>query len=284
MSHTRRADLSLPWSQRVIIFLKRARSGTRREMSTVGGCHCLISHVLGLPRMTFWGLWLLACLYPSCTESKPKKEGDVTEELRERMVSSQIVARGVKDPRVLRAMRTVPRHLFVPEGIRDHAYDDSALPIGYGQTISQPYVVAAMTEALEVEPGMKVLEIGTGSGYQAAILAEMGAKVFSMEIVPELARSARSLLERLGYHVTVIEGDGYKGLPAEAPFDRIIVTAAPPEVPEALKEQLKVGGIMVVPVGEYAQDLVVLKKTPSGFVRTYLFPVRFVPMVHPREE
>lgn len=204
--------------------------------------------------------------------------------LREAMVETQIAARGVRDPDVLRAMKKVPRHLFVPEDIRDHAYEDRALPVGYGQTISQPYVVAAMTEALQARPGMKVLEIGTGTGYQAAILAEMGLKVFTIEIIPELARSARERLEKLGYRgITVIEGDGYKGYPQEAPFDRIIVTAAPPEVPQALKEQLAVGGRLVIPVGEYDQDLIVLEKKPDGFVSSYLFPVRFVPMVRGRE-
>jgi len=204
----------------------------------------------------------------------------VYDRLREGMVVTQIIARDVRDPEVLRAMRAVPRHLFVPEEIRERAYEDHALPIGRGQTISQPYVVAAMTEALRVEKGMKVLEIGTGSGYQAAVLAELGARVFSIEIIPELARSARATLEKLGYtSVKVIEGDGYRGLPEEAPFDRIIVTAAPPDVPQALKDQLAVGGRIVIPVGSPEQDLIVLEKTEAGFTRTYLFPVRFVPMV-----
>ncbi len=204
----------------------------------------------------------------------------VYQRLREAMVVSQIIARGVRDPEVLRAMRAVPRHLFVPDGMRDHAHEDRALPVGYGQTISQPYVVAAMTEALRGERGMKVLEVGTGTGYQAAVLAELGLRVWSIEIIPELARSARERLRALGYpSVTVIEGDGYAGWPPEAPYDRIIVTAAPPDVPQALKDQLAVGGRMVLPVGDLDQDLVVLQKTPDGFVRSVLFPVRFVPMV-----
>ncbi len=203
------------------------------------------------------------------------------ERLREAMVTSQILARDVRDPEVLRAMRAVPRHLFVPEEMRDHAYEDRALPVGHGQTISQPYVVAAMSEALRAERGMKVLEVGTGTGYQAAVLAEMGLRVWSIEIIPELARSARERLRALGYpSVTVIEGDGYAGWPPEAPYDRIIVTAAPPDVPQALKDQLAVGGRMVLPVGDLDQDLVVLQKTPEGFTRSVLFPVRFVPMVH----
>lgn len=205
----------------------------------------------------------------------------VDERLREEMVLRQIIARDVRDPEVLRAMRTVPRHEFVPEGIRDQAYEDRALPVGHGQTISQPYVVAAMTEALRSERGMKVLEVGTGTGYQAAVLAEMGLRVFSIEIIPELARSARERLHHLGYDgVTVIEGDGYAGWPPEAPYDRIVVTAAPPDVPQTLMDQLAVGGRMVLPVGGLDQDLIVLQKTDNGFIRSVLFPVRFVPMVH----
>lgn len=225
-----------------------------------------------------------SCASFKCSAGGQAKEDGVYHRLREAMVETQIAARGVRDPEVLRAMKKVPRHLFVPEDIRDHAYEDRALPVGYGQTISQPYVVAAMTEALQARPGMKVLEIGTGTGYQAAILAEMGLKVFTIEIIPELAKSARERLEKLGYRgITVIEGDGYKGYPQEAPFDRIIVTAAPPEVPQALKEQLAVGGRLVIPVGEFDQDLIVLEKKPDGFVSSYLFPVRFVPMVRGRE-
>lgn len=244
--------------------------------------------------------WLAACSTPTCGAGGFASDGgrvgpgqaagpgrvgheeaDVYERMREAMVVSQIIARDVRDREVLRAMRAVPRHLFVPEGMRDHAYEDRALPIGYHQTISQPYVVAAMTEALRGERGMKVLEIGTGSGYQAAILAELGLRVWSIEIVPELARSARERLRRLGYaSVTVIEGDGYAGWPPEAPYDRIIVTAAPPDVPQALRDQLAVGGRMVLPVGDLDQDLIVLEKTADGFVRSVLFPVRFVPMVH----
>lgn len=219
-----------------------------------------------------------------CQKPKVAQEGTVFESLRKKMVQEQIIARGVRDPEVLRAMLKVERHKFVPPEEENSAYEDRALPIGYHQTISQPYVVAAMTEALEVQRGMKVLEIGTGSGYQAAILAEMGATVFSIEIVKELADEARERLKRLGYdNVTVIHGDGYKGLKEEAPFDRIIVTAAPPDVPQALVDQLKVGGIMVLPVGEIVQDLIVIKKKDTGIERNYLFPVRFVPMVRSKD-
>lgn len=226
-------------------------------------------------------LWATACAGSDCTPRPANVEDRVLDSLREKMVTTQIEARGVRDSRVLTAMRKCQRHRFVPDSALDHAYEDRALSIGLGQTISQPYVVAAMSEALRLESGMKVLEIGTGSGYQAAVLAEMGATVKSMEIVPELARRSRELLRKLGYDkVEVIEGDGYKGLPDEAPFDRVIITAAPPDVPAAPLEQLADGGLMVLPVGRYQQDLVVLEKTSAGVIRRSLFPVRFVPMVH----
>lgn len=199
---------------------------------------------------------------------------------REEMVARQIEARGIRDPRVLEAMRRVPRHRFVPDDEAEYAYEDRPLPIGSGQTISQPYIVAAMTEAAGIGPGESVLEIGTGSGYQAAVLAELGARVHSIEIVPELAKRARKTLESEGYgRVVVIEGNGWLGLPDKAPFDRILVTAAPDRVPEALVEQLRVGGRMVLPVGENDQWLRVLEKTPDGVRERELFPVRFVPMV-----
>ncbi len=166
------------------------------------------------------------------------------------MVEKTIVARGVKNPDVLRAMRTVPRHLFVPEQYRDQAYADHPLPIGYGQTISQPYIVAWMTELLELKPGDKVLEIGTGSGYQAAVLAALGyVEVYSIEIIPELATQAAERLRRLGYRVHVRQGDGYYGWPEAAPFDAIIVTAAPDHLPQPLVQQLKDGGRLVIPIG-----------------------------------
>jgi len=209
---------------------------------------------------------------------------DWAEAARARMVNEQIAARGVRSAQVLNAMRKVPRHLFVPPALERRAYDDSPLPIGSGQTISQPYIVGSMTELLAASPGMKVLEIGTGSGYQAAILAETGARVWSIEIVPGLAAQARMLLERLGYRlVTLRTGDGYAGWKEEAPFDRIIVTAAPPEIPAALVEQLKPGGRMVVPVGREYQELMVLEKAMDGRVRKRIeYPVMFVPMVKGR--
>ena len=205
------------------------------------------------------------------------------QENREAMVREQIAARGVRDRRTLEAMRTVPRHLFVPETWRRYAYADTPLPIGHGQTISQPYIVAFMTEALELKPADKVLEIGTGSGYQAAVLARMCSQVYSVEIVAPLASEAALRLNQLGYagiHLRI--GDGYRGWPEGAPFDGIIVTAAPDQIPKVLLEQLAVGGRMVVPVGSGDQVLVRIRRTKEGFKRENLLPVRFVPMV--REE
>ena len=194
------------------------------------------------------------------------------------MVTEQIESRGVRDPRVLAAMRKVPRHEFVPEEQRPHAYEDHPLPIGHDQTISQPFIVAAMTELAQVGPGTRVLEIGTGSGYQAAVLAELGAEVFSIEIVEPLARSAAATLDRLGYRVTVRAGDGYQGWPDRAPFDVILVTAAPPRIPEPLQQQLVDGGRLVIPVGDRYQELVVLTRRGNQLDRRSVFPVRFVPM------
>jgi protein-L-isoaspartate(D-aspartate) O-methyltransferase len=202
---------------------------------------------------------------------------------RERMVRDQIEARGISRPEVLRAIRSIPRHLFVTELLREQAYQDRALPIGYGQTISQPYIVALMTELLEPSKHQKVLEIGTGSGYQAAVLAALAGRVFTIEIVPELAESATALLKSLGLrNVTVRCGDGYQGWTEEAPFDRIILTAAPPEIPQALLGQLRPGGKLVAPVGTspLVQSLVVVHKLADGSVKkTSVIPVSFVPMV-----
>ncbi len=195
------------------------------------------------------------------------------------MVDEQIAARGVQDPRVLEAMRETPRHLFVPESLRAYAYEDRPLPIGHRQTISQPYIVAFMTELLRPEPDDVVLEIGTGSGYQAAVLSSLVKTVVSIEILPELADQAKVQLAAAGRNnVQVIIGDGYRGLPGRAPFEGIIVTAAPPEVPAALVEQLAVGGRLVIPVGEGIQELLVIERTSSGVTRRSVLPVRFVPM------
>ena len=199
---------------------------------------------------------------------------------RQRMVDQQLKPRGIKDERVLAAMAKVPREGFVPANERADAYEDGPLPIGYDQTISQPYIVAFMTEQLRPKPGDRVLEIGSGSGYQAAILAELVAEVYTVEIVEPLAKTAEAALQRLGYkNVHLKVGDGYKGWPEEAPFDAIIVTCAPDQVPQPLVDQLKDGGRMVVPVGErFAQQLYLLEKQNGQLKESVTLPVRFVPM------
>jgi protein-L-isoaspartate(D-aspartate) O-methyltransferase len=195
------------------------------------------------------------------------------------MVREQIVSRGITDVRVLDALRRVPRHRFVPSDQAAHAHTDGPLAIGSGQTVSQPYIVALMTELIRPHPGQKVLEIGTGSGYQAAVLAACGCRVFSIEILPELGRAAAALLRELGYDgVSVRIGDGFDGWPEEAPFDAILVTAAPDEIPRPLLDQLAVGGRLVIPVGRGSQSLVRVTRTPEGWRREEVLPVRFVPM------
>ncbi|MBI1752698.1 MAG: protein-L-isoaspartate(D-aspartate) O-methyltransferase [Acidobacteria bacterium] len=209
-------------------------------------------------------------------------ETQATVAARARMVREQIAARGVKDPRVLEAMGRVPRHEFLPPGRRFQAYEDGPVSIGEGQTMSQPYVVAFMSAALELKPADQVLEIGTGSGYQAAVLAELASQVFTIETVEALAWRAETDLKRLGYgRVKVRVGDGYQGWPEAAPFDAVIVTCAPEQVPEALVKQLKVGGRMIIPVGPQngAQKLLLLRKHKAGLETKVVMPVRFVPMV-----
>ncbi|NOY40038.1 MAG: protein-L-isoaspartate(D-aspartate) O-methyltransferase [Nitrospirae bacterium] len=203
------------------------------------------------------------------------------EELRRLMVETQLIPRGIKDQRVLKAMLKVPRHLFVDEPIQYKAYDDMALPIGDGQTISQPYMVAVMTELLELKGNERVLEVGTGSGYQAAILAELAAEVFSIERMERLALRARERLRKLGYdNVHIITGDGTAGLPEKAPFDRIIITAGTPQVPDPLKEQLADNGILVAPVGaRFSQQLIILRKEKGKITEEYHTPCVFVPLV-----
>src|SRR5262245_4719938 len=233
--------------------------------------------------MRVFGMGLVACL-AACSAPAGERVEPVPVEARrtarEEMVAKQIVARGVTDPAVVRAMRVVPRHEFVPDAVRAQAYADEPLPIGHRQTISQPYIVALMTELAAVRPGDRVLEVGTGSGYQAAVLAELGAQVYSIEIVEPLARGAAATLRRLGYdRVRVRHGDGYRGWPDAAPFAAIVVTAAPPEVPPALVAQLAPGGRLVIPVGTAEQELRVLVKTSAGIETRTVVPVQFVPMV-----
>jgi protein-L-isoaspartate(D-aspartate) O-methyltransferase len=232
----------------------------------------------------FWIAVILVGCGRTTTERTPAPT-DPWAQARERMVADTIEARGVADPRVLAAMRKVPRHEFVSEAMKSRAYSDSPLPIEHDQTISQPYIVALMTELAQVGPDDRVLEVGTGSGYQAAVLAEMTSKpIVSIEIVEPLATSARATLERLGYgsKVKVIAGDGYRGWPEAAPFDAILVTAAPEQVPAPLIEQLAVGGRLVIPVGDSGnQELRVLVRTkegPEGIDEQTVLPVRFVPM------
>ena len=233
---------------------------------------------------------LAICAFFGCGGSTMAEEGQVimlrkqakddngTAE-RESMVRTQIERRGVKDQRVLKAMRKVPRHLFVPSDRRDAAYGDFPLPIGHGQTISQPYIVALMTELLHLQPDSKVLEIGTGSGSQAAVLAELAGGVYSIEIVEPLCEKSRKLLAELGYTNTEIKcGDGYYGWPEAAPFDGIIVTAAPKEVPRPLLDQLADNGRLVIPEGKFLQELVVYEKLKGETRRREVIPVRFVPM------
>ncbi len=206
---------------------------------------------------------------------------DLMERLRERMVRTQIENRGIKDPAVLKAMRKVERHRFVPDSYASRAYGDHPLPIGEGQTISQPYIVALMTEVLNLQKSDKVLEIGTGSGYQAAILGELCDSIYTIEIVEVLGKRAANLLDTLEYdNIEVKVGDGYKGWPEHAPFDAIIVTCSPTQVPQPLQDQLAEGGRMVIPVGRRdAQELVLLTKQEGKLQQNHIIPVRFVPMV-----
>ena len=212
-------------------------------------------------------------------KDKPKDPGREKERLA--MVAHQIEARGVKDKRVLEAMRQVPRHIFVPVAYQEEAYDDHPLPIGQGQTISQPYIVAVMSEAMELEGQEKVLEVGTGSGYQAAILSLLAKEVHTIEIVTELAESSKKVLADSGYsNVSVYAGDGYAGLPDEQPFDAIMITAAPPKSPEPLKKPVKIGGRLVLPLGTTFQNLIRIRRTSeTEWKQEEVLPgVIFVPM------
>jgi protein-L-isoaspartate(D-aspartate) O-methyltransferase len=217
-------------------------------------------------------LFFLFCLQPALTQNYDR--------MRENMVARQLQNRGITHKATLNAMGKVERHHFVPDAYQKRAYDDGPLPIGYGQTISQPFIVAYMTQLVEPQPGHRILEIGAGSGYQAAILAEIASRVYTIEIIPELGDRARRLLEKLGYdNVEVISGDGYYGLPDHAPFDAIVVTAAAEYIPPPLIEQLKDGGKMIIPVGSpfLVQNLMLVEKKGERITTTNLMPVRFVP-------
>ena len=243
------------------------------------------NHNRSLVPAILWAiLTLCVVLMPGCGEQDLESSGGSIEDPRRserhRMVDEQIIPGGVRDPRVIAAMRRVPRHRFVPDEYALEAYADNALPIGHKQTISQPVLVASMTESLKLTGHEKVLEIGTGSGYQAAILAELARQVYTIELVEPLGRRAAAVLTELGYRNIVTRiGDGYHGWPEEAPFDAIIVTAAPPDVPQPLLDQLAIGGRLILPVGEVSQYLVLYHRTPSGLEFTRLEPVRFVPLV-----
>jgi protein-L-isoaspartate(D-aspartate) O-methyltransferase len=222
--------------------------------------------------------WLVALTALACSPARDGEEAGFAR-AREEMVKAQIASRGVRDPLTLAAMRKVARHLFVPSALAGQAYEDHPLPIGHGQTISQPYIVGFMTEALGLKGGETVLEVGTGSGYQAAVLGEIAARVYTIEIVEPLAEEASALLRRLGYaNVEVRSGDGYLGWSEAAPFDAIMVTAAAPRVPEPLKQQLKDGGRLILPVGDEWQELVVVTRRGDRFEEKQVLPVRFVPM------
>jgi len=230
---------------------------------------------MGENKFLIYSIFLISFIL--CSQKQEKME--YFKKLRFKMVKEQIESRGVKDKKVLDAMKKVPRHLFVPERYREWSYEDRPLPIGEEQTISQPYIVAFMTESLKLKGNERVLEIGTGSGYQAAILREIVPEVYTIEIIESLAKRAELTLKELGYkdiHIRV--GDGYKGWKEEAPFDAIIVTAAPNHIPQPLIDQLKIGGRLVIPVGDFMQELVLVTRTKKGIKKENLLPVMFVPM------
>jgi protein-L-isoaspartate(D-aspartate) O-methyltransferase len=231
-----------------------------------------------MPREWQWVLVGLVLLGSGC--NRAKRPGPDFAALRHQMVTHQLRSRGISDERVLAAMDKVPREQFVPEQFRRESYTDGPLPIGYGQTISQPYMVALMTEQLRLQPRDRVLEIGTGSGYQSAILAELVNEVYSIEIIEPLAKSAEATLRRLGYkNIQIKVGDGYKGWPEHAPYDGIIVTCAPDRVPQPLVDQLKEGGRMTIPIGpELAQELYLMTKRNGQLQQAAIVDVRFVPM------
>jgi protein-L-isoaspartate(D-aspartate) O-methyltransferase len=251
-----------------IRYLMESQEGRMKAFKT----RLIISHILAIMICTASGM---------PTYAQEPADNQRWESQRRQMVARQIRARGIRNPDILRAMATVPRHRFVPYRVRKSAYKDAPLPIGEGQTISQPYIVALMSAVLELDRGKKVLEIGTGSGYQAAVLAEMAGQVYTVEIIASLGENAKRVLQQLGYpNVHVKIGDGYRGWPEMAPFDAIIVTCAPTHIPRPLQDQLAEGGKLVIPVGDAGyQELVLLKKEKGAILRHKIIPVRFVPMV-----
>jgi protein-L-isoaspartate(D-aspartate) O-methyltransferase len=242
-----------------------------------------------MEKLVRWGLaagsLLMAFAWSEAGGAPPPGEPEQARELRRAMVRQQIESRGIEHPLVLAAMGRVQRHRFVPPALQAQAYRDSPLPIGDEQTISQPYIVALMTELIRPERSMRVLEVGTGSGYQAAVLAEIVQEVYTIEILPELGRRAAGLLEQLGYaNVHCRIGDGFDGWPEHAPFDAIVVTAAPEEIPQPLLDQLAPGGRLVIPLGRGTQDLVLATRGEQGIERRVVTPVRFVPMTGKAEQ
>ena len=228
---------------------------------------------------------LLLFIFLICPHCKGLREQDQNQNMdkykvkREQMVKNQIEARGIKNKDVLEAIKKVPRHEFVPENLQDFAYTDEPLSIGSGQTISQPYIVAYMTEILDLKKSDRILEIGTGSGYQAAILAELCDSVYTIEILPELSARAQEILHKLDYRNIYFKiGNGFYGWKEKSPFDAIIVTAAPEDVPQSLVEQLAEGGRMIIPVGDFFQELYLITKTKEGIEKRKTLPVRFVPL------
>jgi protein-L-isoaspartate(D-aspartate) O-methyltransferase len=233
-------------------------------------------------KLPFFITMLVTLLIPSMLFAQARPTDEVFAARRKEMVEKQVHGRGVMDKSVLEAMMKVERHIFVPDELCDMAYEDTPVPIKFDQTVSQPYIVGFMTEALKISPKDKILEIGTGSGYQSAILGELAREVYTIEVVRPLGEQATERLEKLGYkNVHVRIGDGYKGWPEEAPFDAIIATAAPLDVPDTLVSQLKIGGRMIIPVGSVFQELFLITRNEKGYDKQPLLPVKFVPMITP---
>lgn len=234
-------------------------------------------------------IWLLVMLSaPAGCRAEPENQASQRtgyDLVRKQMIETQLISRGIDDDKVLKAFGRVERHRFVPDKYRSLAYGDHPLPIGEDQTISQPFIVAVMTQLLDLKEGDRVLEIGTGSGYQAAILGEIADEVYTIEIIEELGQKAKALLDSLGYkNIHARIGDGYQGWPEKAPFDGIVVTCAPPEIPQPLVEQLAEGGRMVIPVGDFYQELILIEKKNNKAIEKNIFPVRFVPMTGEAQE